>query len=153
MITKKQVLKAQKNWGNAIVEIGRLRKNRSACEEAANSAINTLYAFDTVKVLFKPTKASDIPFRLTKEGAISYFIGSNVQYPEDKGFALQPWMKVRFDNAAIILKERRAFAVGNYYFMDATGNEIKVEYTFSYIQNEKGDLQIEVHHSSFPYAN
>ncbi|MEZ4886841.1 MAG: hypothetical protein R3E32_19085 [Chitinophagales bacterium] len=129
------------------------RKIGSTSLQAATSAIDALYAFDKGKALLKPTKASDIPFRLIKDGVIFYFIGGSKHFPEDQGFALQLRVKVRFENAAIVLKERRAFAVGNYYFTDATGKEIKVEYTFSYVQNEKGNLEIEVHHSSLSYVD
>ena len=49
---------------------------------------------------------------------------------EDKGFA-NPWTKVRFENAGMILEENRAIAMGN-YFTDLDGNEAKAEYTFGY---------------------
>ena len=69
---------------------------------------------------------------------------------EDKGFAINPWTKVRFENNAIILEENRAIAMGNYFFTDLDGNEAKVEYTFGYKLIE-GQLKIDLHHSSFPY--
>ena len=46
-------------------------------------------------VLFKPTKAKEVPFRYTLEDALSYFIGG--KYPEDSGFALEPWKEINFD--------------------------------------------------------
>lgn len=43
--------------------------------------------------------------------------------------------------------------MGNYYFTDAnTNKEIKVEYTFGYIKDKDGNLKINLHHSSLPYA-
>ena len=52
----------------------------------------------------------------------------------------------------IILEEKRAIAMGNYFFTDTEGNEAKVEYTFGY--KLIGDhLKIDVHHSSFPYIH
>ena len=42
--------------------------------------------------------------------------------------------------------------MGNYYFTDTnTGEEVKVDYTFGYRQDEDGKLYINLHHSSFPY--
>ncbi len=40
--------------------------------------------------------------------------------------------------------------MGNYFFTDAEGSEVKVEYTFGYVQDEVGALRINLHHSSIP---
>ena len=89
----------------------------------------------------------------TKSQAQSYFIaGDNRACDEDKGFAIQPWTKVRFENAGIILEEKRAIAMGNYFFTDLDGNEAKVEYTFGY-KLVGDELKIDLHHSSFPYKH
>jgi len=151
IITKEEVINAQNTWGNAVVEVGRHVNDKLQSEIQTNKLLDTLYAFETETVLFKPTKASLIPFRLTTEGAISYFIGGNDSFPEDGGFALEPWTKVRFENADIIIKDSLAFALGHYYFTDVNNNEVKVEYTFGYIKNEKGQIKIFIHHSSLPY--
>ena len=84
--------------------------------------------------------------------ALSYFIaGDDRACQEDKGFAIQPWTKVRFENAGIILEESRAIAMGNYFFTDTKGSETKVEYTFAYVKDSDGDLRIVAHQSSLPY--
>jgi hypothetical protein len=151
MITRQEVLEVQKNWGNAIVKIGKSKTVRTDCESATEFILAELYAFDEGKVLFKPTKASELQFRPLKELAKSYFIGGNVRFPEDHGFALHPWVNVRFENHDMILEENRAIAMGNYYFTDLNGVETKVEYTFGYLRNSRGKLKIDVHHSSLPY--
>lgn len=152
MITKEQVLKVQEKWGQGVVEIGKLQGDRSQCESFTKDFINDRYSYQNGPVVFKPTKCAIEQFRPTKEEAISYFIaGEDRKCEEDKGFALQPWTKVRFENAGIILEEKRAIAMGNYYFTDVNGDEAKVEYTFGY-KLENGDLKIDVHHSSFPYS-
>ena len=80
----------------------------------------------------------------------SYFVEGIV--PEDHGFAIQPWNKVRFENAGIFIDDDSALAMGNYFFTDAnTGLEAKVEFTFGYIKGKNGNLLINLHHSSFPY--
>lgn len=151
MITEVQVLSAQNKWGAEVVKVGELKNNRVQCEEFTLDFLNNLYAFDEGQVIFKPTKCANEQFRPTKESALSYFIaGDNRACEEDKGFAIQPWTKVRFENAGFILEENRAIAMGNYFFTDLEGNEAKVEYTFGYkLIND--ELKIDLHHSSFPY--
>lgn len=151
MITKEQVLEAQEKWGNGVVKIGALKNQRTECESYTSTFLDERYAFDSSLVIFKPTKCEIQQFRPTKAEALSYFIaGDDRACNEDKGFAIQPWTKVRFENAGIILEEERAISMGNYFFTDLDGNEAKVEYTFGYklINNE---LKIDLHHSSFPY--
>ena len=151
MITKEQVIEAQNEWGAGVVKIGSLKDNRSECESFTSEFLDQRYAFQNGTVLFKPTKCALEQFRPTKAEALSYFIaGENRACTEDKGFAINPWTKVRFENSGFILDENRAVAMGNYFFTDLDGNEAKVEYTFGY--KLVGDvLKIDLHHSSFPY--
>ena len=151
MVTKEQVLDAQNKWGKGVVKIGSLKENRPECETFTNEFLDKLYSFEADSVLFKPTKCAIEQFRPTKQEALSYFIaGEDRACKEDKGFAIQPWTKVRFENTDFILEENRAIAMGNYYFTDQDGNEAKVEYTFGYKLTD-GELKIDLHHSSFPY--
>lgn len=153
MITKEQVLEAQEMWGNGVVKIGSLKENRAECEAFAKAFLDERYAFELGSVLFKPTKCEHEQFRPEKVQALSYFIaGEDRACKEDKGFAIQPWTKVRFENAGFILEADRAIAMGNYFFTDLQGNEAKVEYTFGY-KLHQGELKIDLHHSSFPFAN
>lgn len=153
MITKEQVLEVQEKWGNGVVNIGSLKDTRGKCEEFTSKFLDERYAFESGNVLFKPTKCAEEQFRATKPEAFSYFIaGDGRVCNEDKGFAIQPWTKVRFENAGFILEGERAIAMGNYFFTDVNGNEAKVEYTFGYKLIE-GELKIDVHHSSFPFVN
>ncbi|MEL6812438.1 MAG: hypothetical protein AAFP76_13990 [Bacteroidota bacterium] len=153
MITKEQVLDAQNQWGSGVVKIGSLKENRSECEAYASEFLDARYAFENGPVLFKPTKCAIQQFRPTKAEALSYFIaGDDRACPEDKGFAIQPWTKVRFENAGFILEDNRAIAMGNYFFTDLEGNEAKVEYTFGYKLMDEV-LKIDLHHSSFPFPD
>lgn len=152
MITKSDVENAQRQWGEGVVALGKLKGDYDACLKAASNHTDNFYNYGNGAVLFKPTRAEKIQFRTTREGAISYFIGENSNFPEDTGFAMQPWTKVRFENAELILEENRAFAMGNYFFTDTDGNEKKVEYTFGYQKTESGELKIDIHHSSNPFS-
>jgi hypothetical protein len=153
MITEQEIHQVQKTWGDALIEIGRLRNDRGACEKTAAGVIDALYGYDLGTVLFKPTRAAEYQFRDTKDGALSYFIGGNSKFPEDTGFALQPWIKVKFENSGMILSEKNALAMGNYFFTEAeTGAVKKVEYTFGYVKDTEGNLKINLHHSSVPFT-
>lgn len=153
MITKEQVLKVQNKWGTGVVKIGSLKGDRHECEKYTSIFLDELYAFELGAVSFKPTKCEHEQFRPTKLKALSYFIaGDDRACIEDKGFAIQPWTKVRFENTNIIVEDKRAIAMGNYFFTDLNGNEAKVEYTFGY-KLVDGKLKIDIHHSSFPYQH
>ena len=151
-IQQKDIIEAQKLWGNGIVKIGQAYREKKDFKKLAENAVCDFYGYNDGIVLFKPTKAHDKQFRLTFESAVSYFVGGNSEFHEDKGFALQPWKDVRFQNAGIIVKKNHALAMGNYFFTDLKGNEVKVEYTFGYFVNEKGKIKINLHHSSLPYS-
>ena len=152
MISLKEVENIQKDWGANLVKLGNLKGNFGACENEASQMIKRLYGYDNGIVLFKPTKAKESQFRLSFEGAKSYFIGGDENFSEDSGFALQPWTNVRFENASVILNEKTAIAMGNYFFTELNGNVIKVEYTFGYFLASKQCLKINLHHSSLPFS-
>lgn len=152
IITEKEVTEVQNQWGHGVIQIGLLKDDRSECETFTKKFLENLYAFSSGPVLFKPTKCTIEQFRPTQAQAQSYFIaGVNRACKEDKGFAIQPWTKVRFENSGFILEENRAIAMGNYFFTDVEGNEVKVEFTFGYKRID-GHLKIDLHHSSFPYS-
>jgi len=150
-ITENEIIEAQKMWGDGVVNIGSVYSSGGDYKDAATHHVDALYAYQLATVLFAPTKAAHVQFRLTREGAISYFAGGNNNFPEDKGFALAPWTKVRFENAGTSLHGDYAVALGNYYFTPKDGKEIKVEYTFGYFKDDDGKLRINLHHSTLPY--
>ncbi len=150
-ITPAEIEAAQQAWGDAIVAIGQAYESGSDYRALAKQRIEELYAYDLGPVLFNPTKASDEPFRPTVESALSYFVAGSI--PEDKGFALQPWSKVRFDDQSFFLAEDNAIAMGHYFFTDIrTGEETKVEFTLGYVRDAEGRLRIFLQHSSLPYV-
>jgi hypothetical protein len=152
-ITEKDVVAAQKAWGEGIVKIGKVYSEGGDYSAAAAAHIDQFYAYDLSLVLFKPTLASVDQFRTSFDSALSYFVGGNESYPEDKGFAIKPWSKVRWKNVGITNNAcTMAVAMGNYFFTPVGGSaETKVEYTFGYIRGPQGDLKIVVHQSSVPY--
>ena len=152
MITKSQIHEAQRKWGDGIVKIGTLKDNESECLKFTKSFLNSLYDFENNDVLFKPTKAAEEQFRPNFQMALSYFLGgSNSFCSEDEGFAMKPWVDVKFANSGFIIENERAIAMGNYFFTDSSGAVVKVEYTFGY-KLSNGHLLIDLHHSSLPFS-
>lgn len=152
-ITEAEVVQAQEEWGEGIVRIGKVYSDGGDYKKAAREHIQNLYGYDLSSVLFKPTLASIEQFRGTFDGALSYFVGGNNTYPEDKGFAIAPYTNVRWENTGIINNScNMAIAMGNYYFTTTKGDEVKVEYTLGYVKDANGKLRIVVHKSALPYS-
>lgn len=150
MVTVEDVEKAQKAWGDGIIAIAAAHSSGMEYVETARNHIESLYAYDIGPVLFKPTMAVKEQFRSTFEGALSYFVASNGECPEDKGFAIKNWKNVRFENEEIIIDGKIALAMGNYFFTSPDDEELKVEFSFGYIVDSTGALRINLHHSSMP---
>jgi len=155
------VYAAQDAWGNAIRSISAAYLEKKDYVQAAADAAAELYGYGHSKVLFKPTKATENPFRPTGEDAMSYFVGADAMKNdkfkgEDAGFAInggKGWKSVHFDNHQIDLNGPTATAMGSYIFTCATtGDMVRVEYTFGYKRNADGKVRIYLHHSSVPYS-
>jgi hypothetical protein len=152
-ISISEVKKAQDEWVAGLIKIGKVYTAKGNYEMAASHLIDKLYAYNYEEgvVLFKPTKAKVDQFRGEHDSALSYFVGGNPQYDEDKGFALAPWTKIVFHNDAFYKHGDMALVMGEYTFTNAAGNSADVEYTFGYVRDDKGNLKIILHHSSLPY--
>ncbi len=150
-VTIAEVHAAQRLWGDGIVAIGQAYLDNGDYKAVGAAHVDRLYGYDLGPVLFKPTRAAARPFRLSKAEAISYFVTGVV--PEDRGFALQPWSAVRFDNAGAFVQADFAVAMGSYVFTNAnSGAETRMEYSFGYARDRDGQLRILLHHSSFPFS-
>ncbi|MFK5855582.1 MAG: phosphoribosyl-AMP cyclohydrolase [Bacteroidota bacterium] len=151
-ISDQEVLDIQKVWGEGIVHIGEVYSEGGDYKATAEKHIDKLYGYQLGTVFFKPTMASEKQFRLSKRGALSYFVGHDPEYAEDHGFAIKPWSNVRWESVGVKTIGNMSIALGNYYFTPADGgDEVKVEYTFVYTKDEDGSLRIIGHGSHFPY--
>ena len=92
-------------------------------------------------------------FRQDKEGTLSYFVGQNPKYPKDTGFGLKYWRDVRFDTSNIFIENTVAMWMGWVSFEDKDGNITKVDKSWGYKKDSKGNLKIILHHSSLPYKD
>merc|ERR1719443_769790 len=149
-MTKEMIEAAQKACGDGIVTIATAHTDEGDFVQAATDHINNLYAYGLSTVLFKPTLAAEDQFRETFDKALSYFVASNDACPEDKGFAIKGWTAVRFEGG-IITAGSVGMAMGNYFFTDPEGEEVKVEYSFGYMLDADDNVRINLHHSSMPY--
>ena len=152
MITEEEVISAQKDWSDGLIKISNNHKNNLDYISQAINHIDRLYDYSVGEVLFKPTLARDIQFRKTKEGALSYFIANNDDFPEDNGFALKGWTDVRWENSGIQIFDNIAIAMGNYFFTNNDGT-IMVEFSFVYRKDDQGNLKIILHDSHLPFQN
>ena len=158
IITYEEVNAAQQAWCDALVQIGKLKEEGGDYKAFANQVLTDAYNYDQGKVFFKPTLAfGDQTFRNDKKGALSYFVGGDADYPNDKGFALKPWVKARYDNAGeknegIQIYGSVAITMGNVWVTDKEGNEVMVDKTWVFKKGKDGKLRIIVHKSALPYS-
>ncbi len=152
-ITISEIEAAQKQWAQGLVEIGAAYTSGGNYQQTASDLINKLYAYNYERgvVLFKPTKAVEAPFRRSHQSALSYFVGGDKYYPEDKGFALAPWVNIKFNNDAIYVHGDVAVVMGQYTFTNADNDQAQVEYTLGYVKDAQGNLKIFIQHSSLPF--
>jgi len=85
-MTKAEVIAAQRAWARCVTE-----------QDVEH--LLELYDFGSPDepLLFKPTLADVI--RLDRQGAKSYFVGGDPEYPNDAGFLKNGWVKVDFQSA------------------------------------------------------
>jgi hypothetical protein len=156
-IVEEKVNAAQRTWCDGLVHIGAVATAGGDIRKAATDLVDALYDYAEGTVFFKPTMAfGKNTFRSTRRGAISYFIGGDPDFPEDKGFALQKWVKVWYDNNAaengVQIHGDIAITMGNVYLQNAAGDEVMVDKTFVFRLCRDGKLRLCVHKSALPYS-
>ena len=154
-ITAAEVQEAQRAWGDALVAISTEyeRNGRAAAARLAGQVLDSAYGYNLGNVLFKPTLTTNPQtFRPSREGALSYFVGGDRNFPSDSGFALKGWRSVNVDTRKIFLSGATAMSMGKVSMTDAKGNITTVDKTWGYVRGSDGKLRIVLHHSSLPYS-
>lgn len=188
-ITKDEVIARIQSFADAVPAISRAFWNNGggadgtaysvqACQAAYDLAVATIavaYAYDGT-VLFKPTLSTGATtLRPTRNGALSYFIGTQClrmvgtpqdQYPApgssfyEYGFALknysggQGWIAPTVWNADAFLYRLKwencdsPLAAGQMCFTAASGSLTCVDKTFAFNREKSGNVAITTHHSS-----
>ncbi len=158
IITYEEVNAAQQAWCDALVKIGQIKEEGGDYKAFAEEVLSTAYNYDNGKVFFKPTLAyGEQTFRNDKKGALSYFVGGDADYPNDKGFAITPWVKARYDNTGdknegIQIYGSIAITMGNVWVTGKDGKEVMVDKTWVFKKGKDGKLKIIVHKSSLPFT-
>lgn len=154
-ITEADVKAAQDAWGKALIQIssdydnGGLEKAKTT----AKAVLDAAYGYSQGPVLFKPTlSGGEQTFRTDYQGALSYFVGGDKKYPQDKGFALKSWTKYSYKNAAVYINGDMALTTGNVSVTDKNGKVTTVDKTWGFKKGDDGKIRIVLHHSSLPYS-
>lgn len=151
-VTPKMVREAVQAWCDALLLISKTDMQGGDAKKAASQVLDAAYNYQNGnKTLFKPTLTHGAQtFRLTKEGALAYFVGGNKKFPDDTGFARKNWVKARFKPAGIIVEGDIGIFMGNVWLTDAKGNTTMVDKTFVFKFTD-GKPRILVHKSALPY--
>lgn len=150
------VLSAQLAWGEALIKISADYKSGgyNKAKATAESVIDQAYNYQFGPVAFKPTLTSaPQTFRPAFDSALSYFVGGNSGYPDDKGFALvsptgAPWSSFKIENKVVQLDGDSAISMGNVYLYDEKGVATIVDKTFGWNMSSDGTMRLNLHHSS-----
>ena len=153
-IVQHDILKALNDWGESLISISRAYEDDglASAREIAEQTLDRLYGFELGPVLFKPTlSGGPQTFRLTKIGALSYFVGNDPEYPNDSGFGIKFWRSVKPETSATFIQNDVAMWMGWVSFIDKNNSVVKVDKTFGYAKDKNGILKIVLHHSSLPF--
>ena len=156
-MTEDEVNEAQQAWCDGLVAISKAYKKGGDYRGLAGKFIDDLYDFQDGRVFFRPTLAmAPQNFRTTRAGALSYFIGEDPNFPNDKGFIKLGWVSATYDNCiegkeAIQIHGNIAIAMGNVYLRNEVnigGTETVVDKVFVYRKDDDGNLRLIVHNSA-----
>jgi hypothetical protein len=152
-VTPKMVREAVQGWCDALLLISKTDMQGGDAKKVASQVLDSAYNYqDGNMTLFKPTLTSGAQtFRLTKQGALAYFVGGDKKYPNDTGFARKNWVKARFKPAGIIVDDDIGIFMGNVYLTDAKGKTTMVDKTFVF-KFTNGKPRIIVHKSALPFT-
>jgi len=151
-VTKQNVLDAVQAWCDGLLKISKTNMDGGDAKAVASEVLDTAYDYQDGTVLFKPTLAfGDQTFRLTKEGALAYFVGGNPEFPNDSGFALKNWVDAKFTTAGVITENNIGIYMGNVTLTNDQGEETTVDKTFAF-KFKDGKPRIIVHKSALPFS-
>ncbi len=159
-ITEDEVNEAQQKWCDGLISISReytARGENGNYRAMAEEFIDDMYDFSKGRVFFRPTLAM-VPqnFRTTRQGAISYFVGGDPDFPDDKGFIKLGWISADYhneieDDEAIQIHGNIGIAMGNVYLRNEEvgigGRQTIVDKLFVF-QKRGGEVRLIVHNSA-----
>ena len=153
-INEIEISDARQAWGEGLINISTTFDNEgiNKAKILANETLDELYGFEFGPILFKPTlSGGNQTFRIDKEGTLSYFIGQNLKYPSDSGFALKSWRVCKSETSSLYIENNIAMWMGWVSLTNQNGEIVKVDKSWGYKRSSNGSLKIILHHSSLPY--
>ena len=153
-INEIEISDARQAWGEGLINISTTFDNEgiNKAKILANETLDELYGFEFGPILFKPTlSGGNQTFRIDKEGTLSYFIGQNLKYPSDSGFALKSWRVCKSETSSLYIEHNIAMWMGWVSLTNQNGEIVKVDKSWGYKRSSNGSLKIILHHSSLPY--
>lgn len=153
-ISTDELTAARNAWGDGLIAISKAYEDGDidAARSVAEQVLDAAYGYVLGPVLFKPTLASgDQTFRPTRQGALSYFVGHDDEYPLDSGFGIKGWRSMESVTAAEFIDGDVGMWMGWIKLTDKDGNITQVDKSFGYKKDAEGVLRIVLHHSSLPY--
>ena len=156
LITVSEIEAAQAAWGDGLVSISTAFAEDEDYVSVAVGVLEDLYGYEYGPVLFKPTVASDVPFRFDWDGAVSYFIGTsapNAIAEDEAGFATNSWTAVSFeDDWTYVINGETALGMGTVVITAGDGDEVTVQKSMAWFRGTDGELRLQLHHSSLPFS-
>jgi len=155
-ITESEIRAAQVAWGEGLVNISTAFAEGEDYVTVAVAVLEDLYGYEYGPVLFKPTIASDVPFRFDWDGAASYFIGTSAPNTIDEdaaGFATNAWSAVSFeDDWTFVINGETAIGMGTVIITTGDGDLVTVQKSMAWFRGTDGNLRLQLHHSSVPFG-
>lgn len=152
-ITPQQLTQAKQAWCDALLKISQTHRDGGNARALAEQVIDGAYNYAAAPVLFKPTLTyGGQTFRMTRAGALAYFVGGDQNFPNDSGFALKPWTAASFRIAGTYIEGPLGITMGHVTLTDDQGGTTTVEKTFVFRRGDDGKLRIALHKSALPYS-
>jgi len=152
-VTAEELTQAKQAWCDALLLISRTHREGGNAKAVAERVIDSAYNYAAGPVLFKPTLTfGEQTFRMTRAGALAYFVGGDAGFPNDSGFALKPWTAASFAMAGTYIEGPLGTTMGHVTLTDDKGNRTTVEKTFIFRRGDDGKLRIVLHKSALPYS-
>ena len=154
-ISENDLADVRQAWGDGLIELSRIFEfdGIEKARSFANELLDELYGFDLGPILFKPTLSGGAKtFRNDREGTLSYFVGQDPNFPDDKGFGIKYWREVHFHPGNSYIDGSVGMWMGWVTLIDKNGDITKVDKSWGYKKDNSGKLKIVLHHSSIPYA-
>ncbi len=152
-ITTEELTKAHQAWCDALLKISKTHRDGGNARAVAEQVIDSAYNYAAAPVLFKPTLThGEQTFRMSRAGALAYFVGGDKNFPDDSGFALKPWTAASFKIAGTYIEGPIGITMGHVTLTDDKGATTTVEKTFVFRRGDDGKLRIALHKSALPYS-